>query len=92
VEVEIVVQRDVEAICTNFLDEMDMWSLVEKKSQRNKGTWKTWYKGKFMRIKKNSKNHVSLNRNSDHIAGYLMHLNKNKTRWKSKTTQNWSKS
>jgi hypothetical protein len=37
VEVEIVVQRDVEAICTNFLDEMDMWSLVEKKSQRNRG-------------------------------------------------------
>jgi hypothetical protein len=44
-----------------------------------------------MRIKKNSKNHVFLNRNGEHIANYLIHLNKNKTKWNSKTTQNWSK-
>jgi hypothetical protein len=35
-----------------------------------------------MRMKQNSKNHVSLNRSSEHIAGYMIHLNKNK---------NWSK-
>jgi hypothetical protein len=33
-----------------------------------------------MRIKKNSKNHVFLNWNGEHIAGYLIHLNKNKTK------------
>jgi hypothetical protein len=33
VGVEIVVQHDVEATCTNFLDEQDMWSLVEKNSK-----------------------------------------------------------
>jgi hypothetical protein len=33
-----------------------------------------------MRIKKNTKNHVSLNRNGEYIAGYLIHLNKNKTK------------
>jgi hypothetical protein len=38
-----------------------------------------------MRIKKNSKNHVFLNQSSEHIVGYMIHLNK------SKTTQNWSK-
>jgi hypothetical protein len=27
----------------------------------------------------------------EHIAGYLIHLNKTKSKWKSKTTQNWSK-
>jgi hypothetical protein len=42
-----------------------------------------------MRIKKNSKNYVFLNQNSEHIDGYLIHLNKNKTKWKNKTTQNW---
>jgi hypothetical protein len=31
-----------------------------------------------MRIKKNSKNHAFLNRNGEHIAIYLIHLNKNK--------------
>jgi hypothetical protein len=31
-----------------------------------------------MRIKKNSKNHVFLNRIGEHIAGYMIHLNKNK--------------
>jgi hypothetical protein len=35
-----------------------------------------------MRIKKNSKNHVFLNRSSEHIAGYMIHLNRNKTKWK----------
>jgi hypothetical protein len=44
-----------------------------------------------MRIIKNSKNHVFLNRSGEHIAGYMIHLNKNKTKPKSKTTQNWSK-
>jgi hypothetical protein len=33
-----------------------------------------------MRIKKNSKNNVVLNQNGEHIAGYLIHMNKNKTR------------
>jgi hypothetical protein len=33
-----------------------------------------------MRIQKNSKNHVFLNRNGEHIAGYLIHLNKNITK------------
>jgi hypothetical protein len=33
-----------------------------------------------MRIKKNSKNHVFLNRNGEYIAGYMIHLNKNKTK------------
>jgi hypothetical protein len=44
-----------------------------------------------MRIKKNSKNYAFLNRNGDHIAGYLIHLNKNITKWKSKTTHYQSK-
>jgi hypothetical protein len=62
-----------------------------KKSQRDTGAWKTQYKGKFMRIIFFCKNHVFLNQNGEHIADYLIHLNKNKTKWKSKTTQNWSK-
>jgi hypothetical protein len=33
-----------------------------------------------MRIQKNSKNHVVLNRKGEHIAGYLIHTNKNKTK------------
>jgi hypothetical protein len=45
-----------------------------------------------MRTKKYSKTHVFLNWNSEHIVGYMIHLNKNKTKWKSKTIQNWSKS
>jgi hypothetical protein len=32
-----------------------------------------------MRLK-NSKNHVVLNQNGEHIARYLNHLNKNKTK------------
>jgi hypothetical protein len=31
-----------------------------------------------MRLKRRSKNHVFLNRNGEHIVGYLIHLNKNK--------------
>jgi hypothetical protein len=89
--VEIVVQHDVEATMLHV--PIFRWAghveLSWKKSQRDEGAWKTQYKGKFMRIKKNSKNYVFLNRNSEHIAGYLIHLNKNKTKWKSKTTQNW---
>jgi hypothetical protein len=74
-----------------FLDEQDIWSLVEKKSQRDRGAWRTYYKDKFMRFKKYSKNHVFLNQNGEHILGYTIHLNKNKTKWKRKTTQNQSK-
>jgi hypothetical protein len=37
-----------------------------------------------MRIKKNSKIHVVLNRNNEHIAGYLIHMNKNKPNEKKK--------
>jgi hypothetical protein len=33
-----------------------------------------------MRIKKIEKNHVFSNQNGEHIAGYLIHLNKNKTK------------
>jgi hypothetical protein len=44
-----------------------------------------------MRILKNSKNYVFLNRNGEHIASYLIHLNKNKTKLKRNTLQNWSK-
>jgi hypothetical protein len=44
-----------------------------------------------MRIKKTSKNHVFLNRSGEHIVGYMIHLNRNKTKLKSKKTQNWSK-
>jgi hypothetical protein len=33
-----------------------------------------------MTIKKKSKNHVFLNQNGEHIAGYLIHWNKNKTK------------
>jgi hypothetical protein len=44
-----------------------------------------------MRILKNSKNHVFLNWNGEHIAGNLIYLNKTKTKLKGKTTQNWSK-
>jgi hypothetical protein len=33
-----------------------------------------------MRIKKNSKNHVFLNWNGEHIARYLIHLNRNETK------------
>jgi hypothetical protein len=35
VKVEIVIQHDVEAYMYQFLNEMDMWSLVEKKSQKD---------------------------------------------------------
>jgi hypothetical protein len=31
-------------------------------------------------VKKNSKNHVVLNQNGEYIAGYLIHMNKNKTK------------
>jgi hypothetical protein len=37
-----------------------------------------------MRIKKNSKNHVFLNQSGEYIVGYIIHLNKNKTKWKAK--------
>jgi hypothetical protein len=35
-----------------------------------------------MRITKKSKNHVFLNRSDEHIVGYMIHLNKNKTKYK----------
>jgi hypothetical protein len=37
-----------------------------------------------MRIKKNSKNHVFLDQSDEHIAGYMIHLNKNKPNEKAK--------
>jgi hypothetical protein len=37
-----------------------------------------------MRIKRRSKNHVFLNRSGEHIAGYIIHLNKNKPNEKTK--------
>jgi hypothetical protein len=55
-----------------FLDEHDMWSLVEKNPKE------TWVLEKHN--KKNSKNHVFLNRSGEHIASYMIHLNKNKTK------------
>jgi hypothetical protein len=33
-----------------------------------------------MRINKNSKNHVFLDQSSEYIAGYMIHMNKNKTK------------
>jgi hypothetical protein len=39
-----------------------------------------------MRTKKISKLHVFLIRNGEHIVGYLIYMNKNKTKWKRKTT------
>jgi hypothetical protein len=71
-----------------FLDEQDMWSLVEKNP---KETVVLEIQRWVFENKKNCKNNVFLNPNGEHIAGYLIHLNKNKTKWKSKTTQNWSK-
>jgi hypothetical protein len=68
-----------------------MWSLVEKNPKETGVLEKHNTKVSLWELKKNSKNHVFLNRNGEHIAGYLIHLNKNKTNWKSKTTQNWSK-
>jgi hypothetical protein len=37
-----------------------------------------------MRINKNTKNHVFLNWNSEHITGYMIHLNKIKPNEKAK--------
>jgi hypothetical protein len=33
-----------------------------------------------MRIKNKNKNHVFLNQSGEHIAGYMIHLTKNKTK------------
>jgi hypothetical protein len=51
-----------------FLDEQDMWSLVEK-NHKETGV-----------LEKHSKNHLFLNRSGEHISGYMIHLNKNKTK------------
>jgi hypothetical protein len=48
-----------------FLDEMDMWSLVEK-NPKEAGVLE--------------KHNTFLNWNGEHIASYLIHLNKNKTK------------
>jgi hypothetical protein len=72
-----------------FLDEMDMWSLVEKNPketgvlEKHNTKVSLWRKKKK---KKRSKNHVFLNWNNEHIVGYMILLNKNKTKWESKTT------
>jgi hypothetical protein len=64
-----------------------------KKSQRDGGAWKAYYKDKFMGIKKESKNHVFLNRNGEHIVGYMIHLNikikPNKKAKQHKIGKNW---
>jgi hypothetical protein len=55
-----------------------MWSLVEKNPKEMRVLEKHNTKVSFMRIKKDSKNHVFLNRSGEHIASYIIHLNKNK--------------
>jgi hypothetical protein len=44
-----------------------------------------------MRIKKKVKKSCFLNRDGEHVAGCLIHMDKNKTEWKRKTTINWCK-
>jgi hypothetical protein len=62
-----------------FLDEQDMWSLVDKNPKETgvleKHNTKVVYENK-----KRRKNHVFFNQNGEHIAEYLIHLNKNKTK------------
>jgi hypothetical protein len=62
-----------------FLDEQDMLSLVEK-NPKQMGVLEKHNRGKFFIILKNNKNHVFFNRNGEHIASYLIHLNQNKTK------------
>jgi hypothetical protein len=71
-----------------FLDEIDMWSLIEKNPKQMGVLEKHNTKVSLWEIKKIVKNHAFLNQNGEHIVGYLVHLNKNKTKWKRKTTQN----
>jgi hypothetical protein len=61
-----------------FLDEMDMWSLVEKNTKETGMLEK--HNKKVSLLKKIVKNHAFLNWNGEHIASYLIHLNKNKTK------------
>jgi hypothetical protein len=74
-----------------FLDDQDMWSLVEKNPKETGALEKHNTKVSLWEFFKNSKNHVFLNPSDEHIVGYMIHLNKNKTKWKSKTRKNWSK-
>jgi hypothetical protein len=69
-----------------FLDEMDTWSLVEKNPKEMGVLEKHNTKVSLWELKKIVKDHAFLNRNGEHIASYLIHLNKNKTKYKSKTT------
>jgi hypothetical protein len=62
-----------------------------KKSQRHWGASKHITKVSLQWEKKNIKNNVSLNPNGEHIAVYLIHYNKNITKWKSKRTKHSSK-
>jgi hypothetical protein len=62
-----------------FLDEQDMCSLVEK-IPKKWGCLKNTIQRQVYENFKNSKNHVFLNRNGEYIVGYLIHLNKNKTK------------
>jgi hypothetical protein len=55
-----------------FLDEEDMWSLVEK-NPKETGVLEKHYR-------KNNKNHIFCNQNCKYIVGYMIHLNKNKTK------------
>jgi hypothetical protein len=68
-----------------FLDEMDTWSLVEKNPKETMVLEKHYTKVSLWELKNKNKNNVFLNENREHIVGYLIHLNKNKTKWKSKT-------
>jgi hypothetical protein len=63
-----------------FLDAQNMWSLVEKVPKEMGMLEKHNTKVSFLIIKNNNKNHVFLNRSNEHIAGYMIHLNKNKTK------------
>jgi hypothetical protein len=56
-----------------FLDEQDMWSLVEK-NPKEMGVLEKHNATVSLRINKNIKNHVFLNWNCN------IHLNKNKTK------------
>jgi hypothetical protein len=69
-----------------FLDEHDMWSLVERNPKEMGVLEKHNTKVSLWERKKNSKIHVFLNPSGEYIVGYVIHLNKNKTKWKSKTT------
>jgi hypothetical protein len=73
-----------------FLDEQDMWSLVEK-NPKETGVLEI-HNTKvlcimFMRMKNKNKNHVFLNQSGEHIFGYMIHLKKTNQLKKQKNTK-----